>query len=81
MNYKLPSMDDRLRVIIIGASGGIGKALVKNLLNSSQIDKIYALSRKSETSTSKKLINLEFDLSSEDSIQNASSKLLTTGKF
>ena len=81
MNYKLPSMDERLRVIIIGASGGIGKALVKNLLNSSQIDKIYALSRKSETSTSKKLINLEFDLSSEDSIQNASSKLLTTGKF
>ena len=53
MNYKLPSMDERLRVIIIGASGGIGKALVKNLLNSSQIDKIYALSRKSETSTSK----------------------------
>ena len=74
-------MDERLRVIIIGASGGIGKALVKNLLNSSQIDKIYALSRKSETSTSKKLINLEFDLSNEDSIKNVSSKLLATGKF
>jgi NAD(P)-dependent dehydrogenase (short-subunit alcohol dehydrogenase family) len=81
MNYKLPTMGDRLRVIIIGASGGIGKALVKNLDNSVQVDKIYALSRYPEKSTSNKIITEKLDLSNEDSIQSTSSKLLTTGKF
>jgi NAD(P)-dependent dehydrogenase (short-subunit alcohol dehydrogenase family) len=81
MNYKLPTMGDRLRVIIIGASGGIGKALVKNLDNSDQVDKIYALSRNPEKSTSNKIITEKLDLSNEDSIQSTSSKLLTTGKF
>lgn len=74
-------MGDRLRVIIIGASGGIGKALVKNLDNSVQVDKIYALSRYPEKSTSNKIITEKLDLSNEDSIQSTSSKLLTTGKF
>ena len=74
-------MGDRLRVIIIGASGGIGKALVKNLDNSDQVDKIYALSRNPEKSTSNKIITEKLDLSNEDSIQSTSSKLLTTGKF
>ena len=78
MNCKLPTMDDRLRVIIIGASGGIGKALVKNLDNSNQVDKIYALSRYPEKSTSNKIINEKLDLSNEDSIQSISEKLLTT---
>jgi NAD(P)-dependent dehydrogenase (short-subunit alcohol dehydrogenase family) len=81
MNYKLPTMGDRLRVIIIGASGGIGKELVKNLDNSDQVDKIYALSRNPEKSTSNKIITEKLDLSNEDSIQSTSSKLLTTGKF
>ena len=74
-------MDDRLRVIIIGASGGIGKALVKNLDNSNQVDKIYALSRYPEKSTSNKIITEKLDLSNEDSIQSTSAKLLNTGKF
>lgn len=74
-------MGDRLRVIIIGASGGIGKELVKNLDNSDQVDKIYALSRNPEKSTSNKIITEKLDLSNEDSIQSTSSKLLTTGKF
>jgi len=41
----LPSMGENLRVIVVGASGGIGGEFINNLSQSDQVSNIYALSR------------------------------------
>ena len=81
MNYILPSMNDKLRVIIIGASGGIGRAFIELLKNSTQVEVVYALSRNIGHSESKKIINMKIDLSCEKSIQTAAAELISTGSF
>ena len=74
-------MPDNLRAIIIGASGGIGRAFIEELSSSSQINEIHALSRKTHTYLSPKVIPHEFDSSDEENISRLASTLERTGKF
>lgn len=81
MNKCLPSMGDSLRVIIIGASGGIGQALIKELASAPQIDHIFALSRQEQDFSVPKITSKIFDFTNEDNIRNVASNLQQTGKF
>ena len=74
-------MPDNLRAIIIGASGGIGRAFIEEFSSSSQINEIHALSRKTHTYLSPKVIPHEFDFSDEENISRLASTLERTGKF
>ncbi len=81
MNTLLPSMGDSLKVIVIGATGGIGKALIKALLGSTQIDEIFALSRQGSTHPSPKVEPMAFDFTDENIVSNAAHTLSKSGPF
>jgi len=55
MNFE--SFSENLRVIVVGASGGIGAAFVERFVESPQIAHIHALSRTAITHTSPKVKN------------------------
>ncbi|WP_416879230.1 SDR family NAD(P)-dependent oxidoreductase [Litorimonas sp.] len=77
----LPSMGENLRVVVIGASGGIGGAFLDALNEADQVSKIYALSRQGKSHPSEKIDNLTFDLTSEKSLKAAAESLRETDPF
>lgn len=77
----LSTLGQDLRIIVIGASGGIGKAMVDTLESSNQVSHIYALSRNGQSHHSAKVINLEFEITSEKSICDAADGLKENGPF
>ncbi len=77
----LPSMGQNLRVIIIGAKGGIGQALVNALCQSDQVESIHALSRTTRPHPSPKVFPLNFDFTSEDSLAQSAKHLRQFGPF
>lgn len=81
MTRLLPSMGDKLRVIIVGSTGGIGNAFVDTLTAEGQVSQIYALSRQGQSHPSSKVANLTFDFSNESSIEAAAESLRETGPF
>jgi len=81
MTSLLPSMGEDLRVIIVGSTGGIGGAFIDKFAASSQVSKIYALSRAGQSHPSPKVANLTFDFTDESSIDAAAEALRETGAF
>jgi len=59
---------NNLRVIVVGSSGGIGKALIEHLVESPQVSRIQALSRRGLSHTSPKVTNITFDFTDEASL-------------
>ncbi len=68
-----------MRVAIIGASGGIGRAMVEQLTQRADIEKIYALSRSEAAFDSEKVQVMSLDLAREDSIRAAATEISATG--
>ena len=81
MTQLLPSMGENLRVIIVGSTGGIGRAFIDTLAASEQVSQIYALSRGGQSHPSSKVANLTFDFTDEASIEAAAEALRETGAF
>jgi NAD(P)-dependent dehydrogenase (short-subunit alcohol dehydrogenase family) len=77
----LPSMGENLRVIIIGASGGIGAGFIDHLIDSDQVSQVYALSRQGIAHPSPKVANLTFDFTDEDSLVAAAEALRELDPF
>ena len=77
----LPSMDKNLRVIIVGASGGIGRALTQLLASDDQTAQLYALSRSGVSFDNPKVTSLPYDFTHSDSITRAADALKASGKF
>ncbi len=77
----LPTMAQDLRVIIVGASGGIGSALTQALADSAQVSQIYALSRNPQPYPDPKIHPIPFDFTQSESLSDAAQHLKTTGKF
>lgn len=65
----LESFPPELRVVVIGASGGIGTALVKILAEHPRIANVYAFSRSPCAVVSPKVVHGEMDVLDEDSIE------------
>ena len=81
MTQILPSMGTNLMVIIVGSTGGIGRAFIDALAASKQVSQIYALSRQGQSHPSPKVANLTFDFTSESSIVAGAEALRETGTF
>ncbi len=73
------SLGRNLRVVVVGASGGIGAALVERLVASGHIERVHALSRQGKAHPSPKVSNLTFDFTSEASIEAAAQALAEAG--
>ena len=74
-------MDENLKVIIIGATGGIGMAMLEALAGSNQVDKIYALSRQGTAHPSPNVENMAFDFTDENIVAYAAHILSKSGPF
>lgn len=67
----LSSFDKDLNVAVIGASGGIGSALIKYILSDEKVKTVYAFSRSDIAIENPKLIKGNLDLTNETSIERA----------
>ena len=72
----LSSFKNDLQICVIGASGGIGRCLLKKLDNEPSVKSIYTFSRKEISSISEKVKTFHIDITSEDSVKKASSHIL-----
>lgn len=67
-----------MRAVVIGASGGIGAALVEQLASRADCEQVYALSRKPAVGSDKvRTLNLDFDR--EETISAAASEIAKDG--
>ena len=73
------SLGQNLRVAVVGASGGIGAALVEQLITSDQVAQVHALSRQIKPHPSSKVSNLAFDFTDEDSLEASAQVLAEVG--
>lgn len=74
-------MGNDLKVIIVGASGGIGMAFVDALAASEQVTHIHALSRQSKSFKSAKISSSSFDFTDEDNLKATAETLQKHGPF
>jgi NAD(P)-dependent dehydrogenase (short-subunit alcohol dehydrogenase family) len=77
----LSSFGPNMRIAIIGASGGIGRALVDHLSAHNQAAQIFTLSRSGQSHPSPKVFNLTFDFTDEASITAAAEAMREAGSF
>ena len=75
----LSTFQPNMRVAIIGASGGIGRALTTLLVDHPNIAKIYALSRQGTPHPSSKVEALKYDFTDEASIIAATQIMKNAG--
>ncbi len=75
----LSQFETNLRVIIFGASGGIGRALTQHLAESSQVDTIHALSRSGTAHSHDKVHPMQVDITDEASLMRAAETLKDHG--
>ncbi|MEM7638948.1 MAG: SDR family NAD(P)-dependent oxidoreductase [Pseudomonadota bacterium] len=68
-----------MRVAIIGASGGIGRAMVEQITQRADIEKIYALSRSKAAFDSETVQAMNLDLGREESIRAAATEISEIG--
>lgn len=69
------SFGDDLQVVIIGASGGIGAAMVEACVADPKVARIHSLSRQGRAHASPKVTSLTFDFTDEASIEAGANAL------
>ena len=62
-------------IAIIGASGALGNAFLKKLINTNKYSNIHCFSRKTLTINNSRVFSHSIDISSEESISNASNMI------
>ncbi len=75
MKKDLKSFDQDITAAVIGASGGIGRALVQNLIAQPRVKSLYAFSRSYCDLESDKIIKAHIDIADEISIKTAASTI------
>ena len=81
MTLTLNSFGDNLRVVVIGASGGIGAGFIRHFQDIDAVTEIYALSRTGAGPRGAKIKSLTYDFTDEDNIKAGAEVLRETGKF
>lgn len=77
MSILFSSFGDQLTVVVVGVSGGIGQALLKELLASEQVQTVYGLSRSGNEGNvwGDKYHDILMDYNDEKSIERAANDL------
>ncbi len=75
------SFGQDMKVIIIGATGGIGQAFVKEFDSDPNVSQVYALSRSKLDFNSPKVTHIAVDVTSEASLQSAANRIKDDGPF
>ena len=75
----LESFSSQLRVAVVGASGGIGAALVQSLAEHERVASVYAFSRTPCSVLSSKVIHGDLDVLDEDSISRCANIAASDG--
>lgn len=70
-----------MKAIVIGASGGIGAAVVQRLEGDSRVSSVQAISRSGQTPTSAKTTTWPMDITDEASIEGTARQLKPLGPF
>lgn len=68
-----------MRAVIIGATGGIGRALTEALAERTDVTQVYALSRSGETAAHPKVVACEIDILDEKSVSTAATSASANG--
>ncbi|MDA0239084.1 MAG: SDR family NAD(P)-dependent oxidoreductase [Proteobacteria bacterium] len=68
---SLNSFGEDLNVAVIGASGGIGRAMVASLARQASVKRVFALSRRDDEAVDPKVTSLPIDITIENSIEMA----------
>ncbi len=71
MPVRFDSFGESLNVVVVGATGGVGRALVEHLRVHPQVQTIFALSRRPLVLEDSKVMALSVDITEEASIQAA----------
>ncbi|MEM7620786.1 MAG: SDR family NAD(P)-dependent oxidoreductase [Pseudomonadota bacterium] len=79
MASHFDSFEKNLKVIVIGATGGLGKAFVSLLSEDKNVEHIHALSRSSTKFESQKVTEGAIDIREETSVEQAASLCLADG--
>ena len=74
-SVMLDSFGNNLNVVVVGASGGLGRAFQDILLDIPSVNRVFSLSRKSEVFRSSKLENIYVDLESTETIEDAAERI------
>ncbi len=75
MMIDLNAFPNQINVVVIGASGGIGQAFIRHLVQQDKVAKIYAFARSDVPIEHAKVIKGKIDLSNEDSIELAAQSI------
>ncbi|MGB0843419.1 MAG: SDR family NAD(P)-dependent oxidoreductase, partial [Alphaproteobacteria bacterium] len=67
------------KIALIGATGGIGRAMLEYLSQNHNVSKIYALSRNPALSSLDKVQTLKLDFQDEDTVKNAANVIKADG--
>ena len=68
-----------MRAVIIGATGGIGRALTEALAERTDVTQVYALSRSGEAAAHPKVVAGEIDILDEKSVATAATNVSANG--
>lgn len=68
-----------MRAVIIGATGGIGRALTEALAERTDVTQVYALSRSGEAAAHPKVVADEIDILDESSVAAAATRASANG--
>jgi NAD(P)-dependent dehydrogenase (short-subunit alcohol dehydrogenase family) len=68
MSISLTSFSSHIRVVVVGATGGIGRALVEHLLSNEQVDTVVGMSRGVATVKHRKYQHYLIDYNNEGSL-------------
>jgi NAD(P)-dependent dehydrogenase (short-subunit alcohol dehydrogenase family) len=71
MSSLISSLTDGARVVIVGANGGIGSALVDTLASDERVAQVFALSRRSATGAGALVEPVIVDITDEQSVRSA----------
>ena len=71
----LDNFPDNINAVVIGASGGIGAAFVRALVESDKVAKIYAFSHQGTIKGHSKIVSAKLNLEDEQSIEVASQSI------
>lgn len=75
----LDQFGNNLNIVVIGATGGLGRAFVKAFENDNNVTQIFALSRSLTQFNSSKVTSLQLDIAAENQVKTVANQIKDHG--